>query len=55
MVLDLAPPAFASHRQYRPFSDPGFTGACYRANNWVDVGGTTGFAVRLRGGYVPHG
>lgn len=34
---------------------PRFTGACYRAANWVDVGGTKGFARRPGGGYVHHG
>ncbi|WP_139113678.1 Druantia anti-phage system protein DruA, partial [Acidithiobacillus thiooxidans] len=34
---------------------PRFTGACYRAANWVDVGATKGFARRPGGGYVHHG
>ena len=34
---------------------PRFTGACYRAANWVDVGWTKGFARRPGGGYVHHG
>ncbi|WP_414039206.1 ISAs1 family transposase [Acidithiobacillus sp. M4-SHS-6] len=34
---------------------PRFTGACYRAANWRDVGGTKGFARRPGGGYVHHG
>lgn len=32
-----------------------FTGAVYRAANWVDVGATKGFARRPGGGYVYHG
>ncbi len=34
---------------------PRFTGACYRAANWIDVGWTKGFARRPGGGYVYHG
>ncbi|MBU2774393.1 DUF4338 domain-containing protein [Acidithiobacillus ferrooxidans] len=34
---------------------PRFTGACYRAANWVDVGWTKGFARRPGAGYVYHG
>ena len=34
---------------------PRFTGACYRAANWINVGWTKGFARRPGGGYVYHG
>ncbi|MFA7525349.1 MAG: ISAs1 family transposase, partial [Acidithiobacillus sp.] len=34
---------------------PRFTGACYRAANWTEVGWTKGFARRPGGGYVYHG
>ena len=37
------------------FVDPSrFEGTCYRASNWIELGGTRGYA-KSRGGWVSHG